>query len=306
MDKLDIKIIRELFQPTPFAPSREGQRKSLRKMGKKLGVGGEAVAKRVDRLVRSGFIKGFPLFLNMNLLGLKVGALVMDVEPSTPRKELAEKLSLIDGLLIIQSHVEGSIGIVFCCEDHESLQKKADLFSTVAGARSTLLTRVPFPESAVPLSKSDWNIISKLEGNVDKSLKEISDELRMSSRTVKRRMARLVKNNIIFTLASANVGAIRDAVLADLVVEYDSPGVRPLVDKVLLELLDPYYFSTGPWESYGLFALILPGVSKSREILEAVRKTNGVKSARLELVDERYEFYDYLYEVVNRKLASSS
>jgi DNA-binding Lrp family transcriptional regulator len=304
MDKLDVKIIRELFQPTPFAPSREGQRKSLRKMGKKLGVGGEAVAKRVDRLVRSGFIKGFPLFLNMNLLGLKVGALVMDVETSTPRKKLAEKLSLIDGLLIIQSHVEGSIGIVFCCEDHESLQKKADLISTVSGARSTLLTRVPFPESAVSLSKSDWKIISKLEGNVDKSLKEISEELQMSSRTVKRRMARLVKNNVIFTLASANVGAIREAVLADLVVEYDSPDARPEADRMLLELLDPYYFSTGPWESYGLFALILPGVSKSREILETVRRTKGVKSARLELVEERYEYYDYLHEAVDRKLAS--
>jgi DNA-binding Lrp family transcriptional regulator len=304
MDKLDVKIIRELFQPTPFAPSREGQRKSLRKMGKKLGVGGEAVAKRVDRLVRSGFIKGFPLFLNMNLLGLKVGALVMDVETSTPRKKLAEKLSLIDGLLIIQSHVEGSIGIVFCCEDHESLQKKADLISTVSGARSTLLTRVPFPESAVSLSKSDWKIISKLEGNVDKSLKEISEELQMSSRTVKRRMARLVKNNVIFTLASANVGAIREAVLADLVVEYDSPDARPEADRMLLELLDPYYFSTGPWESYGLFALILPGVSESREILETVRRTKGVKSARLELVEERYEYYDYLHEAVDRKLAS--
>jgi len=304
MDKLDIRIIRELFQPTPFAPSREGQRKSLRKMGKKLGVGGEAVAKRVDRLVRSGFIKGFPLFLNMNLLGLKVGALVMDVEASTPMKELAEKLSLIDGLLIIQSHVEGSIGIVFCGEDHESLQKKADLISTVAGARNTMLTRVPFPESSLSLSKSDWRIISKLEGNVDKSLKEISKELHLSTRTVKRRMARLAKNNIIFTLASANVAAVREAVMADLVVEYDSPEVRPQVDRRLLELLDPYYFSTGPWESYGLYALILPSVSKSREILDTVRGTHGIKSSRLELVEDRYEFYGYLHEAVDRKLAS--
>jgi DNA-binding Lrp family transcriptional regulator len=148
MDKLDIKIIRELFQPTPFAPSRGGQRKSFRMMGKKLGVSGDAVAKRVDRLVHSGFIKGFPLFFNMNLLGLQAGALVMDVDVSTPRKDLAKKLSLIEGLLIIQSHLEGSIGIVFCCADHESLQKKADLISTVAGSRSTLLTPVPFPESA--------------------------------------------------------------------------------------------------------------------------------------------------------------
>ena len=179
MDKLDIKIIRELFQPTPFAPSREGQRKSFRKMGKKLGVGGGAVAKREERLVRSGFIKGFPLFLNMNLLGLKVGALVMDVGASTPRRQLADKLSLFDGVLIVQTHVEGSIGIVFCCEDHESLHRKADLISTLAGARSRMMTRVPFPESAISLKKTDWNIISKLEGNVDKSLKEISEELNL-------------------------------------------------------------------------------------------------------------------------------
>lgn len=304
MDNLDIKIIRELFQPTPFAPSREGQRKSFRMMGKRLGVSGEAVARRVDRLVRSGFIKGFPLFLNMNLLGLKAGALVMDVEASTPRKELAEKLSLIDGLLIVQSHVGSFIGIVFCCEDHESLQKKADLISAVAGARSTKLTRVPFPNSAVSLSKSDWNIISKLERNVDKSPKMISEELQISIRTVKRRMARLVKNNTIFTLASTNVGAIRDAVMADLVVEYDSPDVRPAIDGMLLELLEPYYFSTRPWESYGLFAMILPSISKSREILETVKRTSGIRSARLELVEDRYESYDYLYEAVDRKLAS--
>jgi DNA-binding Lrp family transcriptional regulator len=304
MDNLDIKIIRELFQHTPFAPSREGQRKSFRRMGKKLGVSGEAVAKRVDRLVRSGFIKGFPLLLNMNLLELKMGALVMDVEVSTPRKELAEKLSLIDGLLIVQSHVGSFIGIVFCCEDHESLQKKADLISTVAGARNTKLTRVPFPESGVSLSKSDWRIISKLEGNVDKSPKEISEELQISTRTVKRRMARLVKNSIIFTLASGNVGAIREAVMADLVVEYDSPDVRPAIDKMLLELLEPYYFSTCPWESYGLFSLILPSISRSREILETVRRASGIRSVRLELVEERYEFYGYLHEAVDRKLAS--
>ena len=117
-------------------------------------------------------------------------------------------------------------------------------------------------------------------------------------------MARLVKNDVIFTLASTNVGAIREAVIASLVVEYDSPDVRPAIDRMLLELLDPYYFSTGPWESYGLFSLILPSIPKSREILETVRKTSGIMSARLELVEERYESYNYLYEAVDRKLAS--
>src|ERR1700691_29227 len=111
MDKLDVKIIRELLQPSPFVPSREGQRESFRAMGKKLGVSDGVVAKRVARLARSGFIKGFPLLLNMDLLGLKVGVVILDVEASTPRKELAKKLSLIDGLIIVQVHLLGSVGV---------------------------------------------------------------------------------------------------------------------------------------------------------------------------------------------------
>jgi DNA-binding Lrp family transcriptional regulator len=303
MDKLDVKIIRELLQPTPFVPTREGQRGSFRAMGKKLGVSDFVVAKRVDRLVSSGFIKGFPLLLNMDFLGLIAGVLVLDVEASTPRKELAEKLSLIDGLVIVMTHLSGSVGVIFCCKEGESLQKKADLISAVAGAHSAKLTRMPFPKSTLSLSNSDWRIISKLQRNVDMPFREISEELQMSTRTVRRRMVRMIKGGVIFTLASVDVTAIREAVMAELVVEYDGSSPRPQVDKMLLELLEPYYFSTGLWEGFSLFSMILPSVIKSREILETVRLARGIKSAMLELVEERYEFYGYFYEAVDRKLA---
>jgi DNA-binding Lrp family transcriptional regulator len=304
LDRLDIKIIRELFQPAPFAPSREGRRGSFRAMSKKLGASDGVVAKRIGRLVRSGFIKGFPLLLNVDLLGLKVGVLVLDVDASMQRKELAERLSLIDGLFIVQTHVGGFVGIIFYYKDDESLQKKADLISTVAGARSAKLTRMLFPKSTVSLSKSDWRIISRLQRNVDVPLGKISKELQMSTRTVKRRMVRMIKGDVIFMLASVDVAAIREAVIASLVVEYDDPSLRLQIDKMLLELVEPYYFSTGLWESYSLFSMILPSISVSREILDTVRRAKGIRSARLELVEDRYEFYDCLYEAVDGKLAT--
>jgi DNA-binding Lrp family transcriptional regulator len=186
MDRLDVKIIRELLHPTPFVPSREGQRGSFRAMGKKLGVSDFVVAKRVDRLVGSGLIKGFPLLLNTDLLGLKVGSLLLDVKVSTPRKELAEKLSLVDGLFVVQTHLFGSVGISFYYRDDESFEKKAELISTVAGALSAKLARVPFPKSSVSLSKSDWTIISRLQRNVDMPFGEISEELQMSTRKIGR------------------------------------------------------------------------------------------------------------------------
>jgi DNA-binding Lrp family transcriptional regulator len=280
MDKLDIKIIRELLQPTPFVTTREGQKGSLRSMGRKLRVSDGVVAKRVDRLRRSGFIKGFPLLLNTDLLGLKVG------------------------VFVVQTHLFGSVGISFYYRDDESFEKKAELISTVAGALSAKLARIPFPESTVTLSKSDWMILSRLQRNVDMSFGEISEELHMSTRTVRRRMVRMTKGGVIFTIASMDVTAVREGVMADLIIEYDSPRVRAQVDKMLFELLEPYYYFTGLWEGFSSFAIILPSISKSREILETVRRAEGIKSANVELVEDRFEFYDYLHEAVDRKLAS--
>jgi DNA-binding Lrp family transcriptional regulator len=304
MDELDIKIIRELLQPMRFVTSREGQKESLRSMGRKLRVSDGVVAKRVDRLFRSGFIKRFPLLLNPGLLGLKMGALILDVSVSTPKEELAEKLSLIDGLFVVQTYLFGSIGVSFYYRDDESFEKKADLISTVAGALSAKLARIPFPKSTASLSKSDWRIISRLQRNVDAPFKEISDELQISTRTVKRRMVRMTKGGVIFAIASMDVKAIREGIMADLIVEYHDPLSRPGVDKMLIELLGPYYYFTGLWEGFSSFAIILPSISKSGEILEAVKRVEGIKSASVELVEDRFEFYDYLHEAVDRKLAS--
>jgi hypothetical protein len=65
-----------------------------------------------------------------------------------------------------------------------------------------------------------------------------------------------------------------------------------------------YYFSTGLGEDFGLFSMILPSISKSREIIETVRQARGVKSAELGLVEDNYEFYGCVYEAVDKKLAT--
>jgi DNA-binding Lrp family transcriptional regulator len=304
MDELDVKIIRELLQPIAFVTTREGQKESLRSIGRKLRVSDGVVAKRAARLVRSGFIKGFPLLLNPGLLGLKVGALILEVKASTPTKELAKRLSLIDGLFVVQSYYSSSVGITFYYGDDESFEKKAELISTVAGALGRKLARIPFPTSTVSLSKTDWRIISRLQRNVDEPLKAIAEELQISTRTVRRRMVGMTKGGVIFTIASMDVTAVREGIVADLIVEYDNPLLRPRVDLTLIELLDPYYYFTGLWEGFSSFAIIVPSISKSREIVETVRKVEGIKSADVELVEDRHEFYGYLHEAVERKLAS--
>jgi DNA-binding Lrp family transcriptional regulator len=145
LDKLDIKIIRELYQGQPVSLLRQGPRESFRAMGKKLGVSDGTVRERLGRLTRSGLIKGGPLQVNSDLLGLNMGVLSIDIESSTPKKELVEKLSLIDGVFLVQTHVGSHVGIMFFYEDDKSLKRRVGLISKVASARSAKFTRMPFP-----------------------------------------------------------------------------------------------------------------------------------------------------------------
>jgi len=117
-------------------------------------------------------------------------------------------------------------------------------------------------------------------------------------------MVRMVNGGAIFTFPSANSDAIREAVMVDLVIEYENPKTRPEVDKKLLELLDPYYIFAGIWESHSVYSMIIPSIPSSRGILEGVRRVSGAGSARIELVEARYEFYDRLHEAVERKLTA--
>jgi DNA-binding Lrp family transcriptional regulator len=303
MDKLDIKIIREIYQGPPISLFRQGPRESFRTMGRKLGVTDATIRERVERLTRSGLLKEGPLLLNPDLLGLNLGVLSIDIESSTPEKELVEKLSLIDGVVLVQTHVGSLVGIAFYYEDDKSLRRKVDLISKIAGARDAKFTRMPFPKCSVSLTTTDWRIISTIRRNL-KSHEEISKEMRLSSRTVRRRMAKMVESGAMFAFPSTNVAAIREAVMADLVVEYDSPKTRHKVDGMLLGILDPYYIVAWLWESYSVYTLILHSIPESREILETVRSVAGTRSARIELVEERHEFHDTLFEAIDRKLGA--
>jgi DNA-binding Lrp family transcriptional regulator len=273
------------------------------------GYGQEARGERRDRERQGGKIDSLrfhqrgPLQVNGDLLDRNMGVLSIDVDSSTPRKELVEKLSLIEGVFLVQTHVGSLVGIMFFYEDDKSLERRVGLISKVADARGAKFTRIPFPKSSVSLSKTDWRIVSTQKRNL-KSYGEISKELRLSTRTVRRRMVRMVAGGAVFTFPSANAEVIREAIMVDLVVEYESPKTRHQVDKKLLELLDPYYIFAGIWESHSLYSMIIPSFPTSREILDAVRRVSGTKSARIELVEDRYEFYDRLNEVLERKLTA--
>jgi DNA-binding Lrp family transcriptional regulator len=306
LDELDIRIVRELAQGRHEGLAWGEINPSYREIGMKLGVSRETVRDRVEKMSRSGFLKVFPIQVNPSLLGLKLGALAVDVPNTTRKVELLEELSLVDGMVLVVTHVGGMIGMSFYYEDEKARDKKIRLIVSISGGKMWKFTAQQVPRCGIVLSPRDWQIVAALQRRKMRATSKIAAELGVSVRTLKRRTKRMIDGMAISTIVSTAEGFMGAGVIGNLQVEYSSAKARPETERDLLHELDSRLIFAGLWESFSLFTLVLPSIPAASQILEKVRRAKGVAQARLDLIEERVEVYSTLMECVERKLKNST
>ncbi len=302
MDRLDIRIIRELSQGRNVGLVWGDINPAYREMGLSLVVSKETIRGRVDKMRSSGVLKPFPVQPNPGLLGLSVGALTVDVPAQTSTAELMKRLCLVDGILLLVSHIGSMIGVIFYYEDDASRQKKVSLISSICSATAVGFTAIPYPLCSVGLSRRDWEIIAALPQRGERSHGEISSGLGISGKTLQRRLKRMIDGWAISRLISTDIRLLRGAVVGSLVVHYSRGAGRAEADKRLIRDLDEFLFFPGIWSTYSVYSLILPSIPDAAKVLERTRATKWVTSARIDLVDGRIELYDTLLDQVQKKL----
>ena len=302
MDSLDVKLVRELSQGRNVGLVWGDINPAYGEMAHRLGVSRETVRDRVEKMLTSGVLKVFPVQVNPGLLGLTMGAVTVDFPASARKADLVKNISLLEGILLIVSHVGSSFGIIFYYEDEASRRKKVELISRLGSATATETTSIPYPRCTVSLSETDWEIIAALQRNRRGQARRVAGELGISEKTLQRRLKRLIGGWAISTVISTDAGPLRGVVAANLMVHYTSPTQRSVADGRLLRDLDEYLFFPGLWTDFSVYSLFLPSIAEAMRVLERTRETPGVGDARIELVEQRVETYDVLREQVERKL----
>ncbi len=216
MDKLDITIIREMSQAQTMLPAKVGLRSSYREMAKKLGVSPGTIRNRVEKMYSTGVLSGSSVYLNPSLLGLKGGAYAMDVSPNLSKNKAVDRLKSLDGILFIHNFRGSLVGIQFVYEDERALKKKIDLFQTVSGAeRKGIFSRVVFPPCTTTLTDPEWLLISRLSRQTFGSYSQLARQLKISVRTVRRRLSKLLAARAIMSVPTLDYRAISGSVPAD-------------------------------------------------------------------------------------------
>ena len=306
MDTLDVRILKELIRNNVMPFPSPALRKSFRNIGKNLQIDQGTVRNRIRKFEQNGLINGFYLAVNPSLFGLKLGALFFDVRPQFEKENLKRTLSTIDKVLLVCDYLGPKLSTVFCYSGEEDLKKITRQITRMANSEDVICQDKPFlPCNELKLTPLDWKIINALQNGDPwkKSFSSIARETRLSTKTVKNRIQRLVEEGAIYLLVSLNLGSFEGFVPADLNVVYESPEYRDKVIVLVREYLgDMLVFADIEDKQHGYFALAVPTIARIRAIENWVKSCKGIRNARVEVLHDILSISRFYDEQVKKSI----
>ena len=277
------------------------------RIARNLGLDEDTIRKRVDRLETAGVIKGWLLIPNLGVLGLGLKVFIMSVtvEPKLRIDEMVRKIRLVHGVLRIVREVGDVLVVVLLCESEKEFRKKVELISelvrpkelrTYASEPAINDIRLTIDVSLTPI---DFMIINALRPNPLISYVELAKKLGLSSKTVSKRLSRLMQGNAVFITPDIDYGRLEGASCVDLVVTYTASRFKGEVDGNIARKFQDYLLRAG-WGSANLGHLefLVPNVRVAQEILDWARGLQGVREVDLKFRLEVLSFFDEVLDEV--------
>jgi DNA-binding Lrp family transcriptional regulator len=302
MDALDIRILREITQGQTATPARPGIATSHRQLARVLGVSAGTIRNRVRGMTETGFLQGMASYVNPSALGLTAAAYTIEVAPSLSKERVIERISRIGGVIFFENFRGNLLGIGFMYEGVDGLRKTLARIDRIARSKSVLFTRVPFPPCPDPLTAADWETVQCLMAGDQRGYSALARELKVSVRTVKRRIGRLVRIGAMFTFPRMDYRKISGGVTAELLVTFRDRSAQEEAEPRILRLLQDRLTFVGPWDDYHMYRLILPNLALLDVLVKELGRFSGVRAVRGEFVDEVIDRFGALTPYLERHL----
>jgi DNA-binding Lrp family transcriptional regulator len=301
MDQLDIRILRELMQGRTLWPARPGLTSSYRFLAKQLGVSPGTVRNRIVEMNRTGVLNGTGIYPNVNLLDLRSGSYTIEVAEDLRKSDVLDRLATVDGVVFFENFRGRLLGMGLTYPEEEKLDALLDRIDRVAHANRGSFTRVRHPPFSGTLLAAEWELLDRLLTGTFRTYTQLGRELRISPRTLNRRLRKLVESGAVLTFPRIDLHALRGGVAADLLVSYADPSTKAESQRRIRARVDDWLFFAGVWEEFEVYRLILPNVGVATELGEEVARLPGIRTHRVELLDSLIDRLDRLRPYVARR-----
>ncbi|HEU4443949.1 MAG TPA: AsnC family transcriptional regulator [Nitrososphaeraceae archaeon] len=312
VDKIDIKIMKELYKDYVMPPRDAYVRRSFRSIAKSVQIDQHAIRNRIRKLQEQGVIRRWYIAVNPTLFGLRMAALQIFLHDNSDKDGIMQRISssFSENMALLCNHLEQKLIVILYYKNTKDLDSDIDKLMKITNA--IFVNKLPkfFTECRAKLTRSDWKIISSLQQDPWKPYSAISKELRISPKTVKRRIEALAKEGAVYLLVDMNMKSVEGIVPADLLIFYENRDNNinsTLKDRTRLQIAeylgDQLLFSEPNFNpDMDHFALILSNISKSQEIQKWAGGKEGVKQAYASILLDVFPQYKLYKELVEDRI----
>ncbi|MFX0023744.1 MAG: winged helix-turn-helix transcriptional regulator, partial [Candidatus Hermodarchaeota archaeon] len=240
-------------------------------IAKKLKLTPYLIKKKIQNLVDMGVIMKFTTNLNFLLFQKSVCYTLAEVKQGTDQQELIERLGKFDEVTGGAISLQNKMQIIHTYSDDYEFKKNLEKFmqhDEILNTENFILLIPPnLGFKNTRLIKTDWKIINSIKDNCRKTDIEISNELGISSKTVKRRLDYLRENNIILFMIDLDTSAA-DFLSYLLIVKFQKIASESL--NQVMKIINKYFYV---WRVANQEAFIFTVfIDKLREVDEQVKE----------------------------------
>jgi len=302
-DSLQFRILREMASPF-HGTSGSYLRPTYSDVARKIGIDEETVRIRVRKAQRSGSILGWRLAINPRLLGRQTTSVLLDIDDPSSKPSMVAKIKLIDEVVFIMDFYEKPLRVVFCHENDRDRERRLDLIKSVCCDKNPLTWQVVFPPSNARLKRTDWEILKVLRRDLMQSNLEIANEVRVSARTVRRRLAFMTKERAIFAFAMGNVARMPG--VSNFFLVRCTNEKKSEVDAKILSRLENAVFVDNSDKRLSSYAAVFHSMGEADETYRWIKSLNGVESVRILIMREIISVQDWFDKEIDGHLGESS
>ena len=170
-------------------------------LAEKLGLSVNAIHKRIQSLKETGVIRNFTAKIGIGALGI-VSVLVFGSSEIKLGEQVLAKLQENDRTYWVAVgsgnylYIGGYLRNISELDAYvTSVKKEGDMASPVVGI--IVPSEKDVPHSIAKLQNLDYRIIYALQKDSRKAIPEIAEEISVSAKTIRRRLARMISENLI-------------------------------------------------------------------------------------------------------------
>jgi len=280
LDRLDFAILKALLVNNGVPPGVPVLRKSFRSMARDLKVDQATVRARMKRFQANRVLRGWTLGVNPGIRGQHVGQVWLGVK-ETEKGDVTGALLSMNEVERVCNYFGPVLSFVFLFDEGADSKPITEHLLRNLRPKITMLREGAIPVPRLDLKDTDASIVRSLGADPWKPYLRVAEEVRTSSRTVARRVAKMSEQGAIYMLPVVDLKALKGIIPAELVVEYSSSKSKGAANEQIASHIGHNLVFSDISGPYGYFALLVENLSQLEQIAEWSRKAEGVRGTRI-------------------------